>query len=88
VAHSFARIRRRLAVVGAIAAALLLAGCGVKGPLEPPPATAAVASEMKAAINPPPPVATGPIDRRRQRELRGLGTPSKPNDEFALDPLL
>jgi predicted small lipoprotein YifL len=87
VAHFSARIHRRLAVVGAIAAALLLAGCGVKGPLEPPPATAAAASEMKAAINPPP-VATGPIDRRRQRALKGLGTPSKPDDAFALDPLL
>ncbi|HEV1999452.1 MAG TPA: lipoprotein [Xanthobacteraceae bacterium] len=87
MAHSFARIRRRLAVVGAIAAALLLAGCGVKGPLEPPPATAAAGAEMKAGISPPP-VATGPIDRRRERALRGLGTPSKPDDEFALDPLL
>ncbi len=87
MAHSFARIRRRLAVVGAIAAALLLAGCGVKGPLEPPPATAAAGAEVKASISPPP-VATGPVDRRRERALRGLGTPSKPDDEFALDPLL
>jgi predicted small lipoprotein YifL len=87
VAHPFARIHRRLAVLGTIAAALLLAGCGVKGPLEPPPATAAAASEVKASINPPP-VATGPVDPRRARALRGLGTPSKPDDEFALDPLL
>ena len=85
--HRSARIRRRLAVLGAIAAALMLAGCGVKGPLEPPPATAATAAEVKASISPPP-VVTGPVDRRRDRALRGLGTPSKPADEFALDPLL
>jgi predicted small lipoprotein YifL len=29
----------RLAVIGALAAALLLAGCGRKGPLDPPPAS-------------------------------------------------
>jgi predicted small lipoprotein YifL len=87
VAHPSAHSRRRLAVLGAIAAALLLAGCGIKGPLEPPPATEATPTETKAGINPPP-VATGPVDRRRERQLRGLGTPSKPADEFALDPLL
>jgi predicted small lipoprotein YifL len=87
VACPSARVHRRLAVLGAIAAALLLAGCGVKGPLEAPPAAAAPAEEVKAGINPPP-VATGPVDRRRERALRGLGTPSKPTDEFALDPLL
>lgn len=87
MAHPFTRIRRRLAVLGAIAAAFMLAGCGIKGPLEPPPATAAAAAEVKASINPPP-VVTGPVDRRRERALRGLGTPSKPDDQFALDPLL
>jgi predicted small lipoprotein YifL len=87
VARPSARIHRRLAILGAMAAALMLAGCGIKGPLEPPPATAAAASELKAGISTPP-VATGPIDRRRERALRGLGTPSKPDDEFALDPLL
>jgi predicted small lipoprotein YifL len=87
VPHPSVRIRRRLAVLGAIALALMLAGCGVKGPLEPPPATEATPTETKAGLNPPP-VATGPVDRRRERQLRGLGTPSKPTDEFALDPLL
>jgi predicted small lipoprotein YifL len=82
-----ARIRCRLAVLGAIAAALLLAGCGVKGPLEAPPAAVAPAAEVKAGISPPP-LATGPIDRRRERALRGLGTPSKPADEIALDSIL
>jgi predicted small lipoprotein YifL len=87
VAAPSARRRRRLAVLGAIAAALALAGCGVKGPLEPPPATAAAASEVKAAINPPP-IATGPVDVRRQRAQKQLGTPVKPDDSFILDPIL
>jgi predicted small lipoprotein YifL len=87
VAQPSARPYRRLAAIGAMAAALMLAACGIKGPLEPPPATAAAAGEVQAAINPPP-VVTGPTDSRRERQLRGLGKPSKPTDEFALDPLL
>ena len=87
MAYPSARSHRPLAVLGVMAAALMLAGCGIKGPLEPPPATAAAGAQVKASINPPP-VVTGPIDRRRERALRGLGTPSKPDDEFALDPVL
>ena len=87
MAYPSVRRHRRLAVLGAMAAAFVLAGCGIKGPLEAPPATPAVAAEVKASINPPPVVA-GPVDRRRERAMRGLGTPSKPTDEFALDPLL
>lgn len=38
----------RLAVIGALAAALGLAACGRKGPLDPPPAASAVPSEQQA----------------------------------------
>jgi predicted small lipoprotein YifL len=43
------RLRLAFAVLGALAAALSLAGCGRKGPLDPPPAAA-----------PPPPQAAAP----------------------------
>ena len=45
------RIRfNRLAVIGALAAALALAGCGRKGPLDPPPS--ATAAERAASGDP------------------------------------
>jgi predicted small lipoprotein YifL len=80
--------RRPLALAGAAAIALSLAGCGVKGPLEPPPDKSAPASESKAQITAPPMVAGPDTDPRRQRALRQLGTPTKPDDSFVLDPLL
>lgn len=39
----------RLAVIGALVAALGLAGCGRKGPLDPPPGAAAVAPAQESA---------------------------------------
>ena len=81
--------RRRFVVAGAIAAALMLAGCGVKGPLEPPPARDPTpATATKAAISPPPIVTGPPLDARRMRAQKQLGTPTKPEDSFFLDPLL
>jgi len=47
-----------LAVIGALAAAFALAGCGRKGPLDPPPGAASTTSEKKQgsqqknAVNP------------------------------------
>jgi len=35
----------RLGLIGALAAGLLLAGCGRKGPLEPPPSASVVSAE-------------------------------------------
>jgi predicted small lipoprotein YifL len=42
----------RLAVIGALAAALGLAGCGRKGPLDPPPAAAAPGGQPAATTQP------------------------------------
>ena len=51
-----------LAAVGALSAALLLSGCGRKGPLDPPPAS--VQQPGDANANPPtPPVEIGPDGR-------------------------
>jgi predicted small lipoprotein YifL len=48
------RILSRIAVVGALVAALGLAGCGRKGGLDPPPGAAAAIDEPTAAGSPPP----------------------------------
>jgi len=49
----------RIAVIGALVAALGLAGCGRKAGLDPPPA-ASVAGDPSAAAEPPPGPAIGP----------------------------
>ena len=64
----------RIAVIGALVAALGLAGCGRKGGLDPPPgATAAAAADPNVApgAGPPPPASpdalppsTQPLPRR------------------------
>ncbi len=60
---------QRLALIGALAAALALAGCGRKGPLDPPPGTwitppgaASIStSNQPGMVAPePPPVQSGP----------------------------
>ncbi len=50
------RILARIAVIGALVAALGLAGCGRKGALDPPPAAG-------VAVNPDAPPAMGPDGR-------------------------
>ncbi len=67
----------RLAALGALA--LALAACGVKGPLEPPPAaTAATATE------PAKPEQRGPIMSRPKRPP----PVARPDQPFVLDSLL
>jgi predicted small lipoprotein YifL len=88
----------RLLAVGA--AALWLGGCGVRGPLEPPPgaeAVAAPAEEADAAL-PEQPVAAGPgadffeedddesTERVIESQRRSIYPPM--SDSFVLDPLL
>jgi predicted small lipoprotein YifL len=62
-----------LALIGAFVAALALAGCGRKGPLDPPPA-ASVAGEQSAADN------AAAHDKAEQEALK--------KKHFVLDPLL
>jgi predicted small lipoprotein YifL len=81
----------RLAAFAALGAALALAGCGRKGPLDAPPS---------AAISPPPPPAqpslgenydpNTPGFRRAPRETAAATTGPVPPDQrtFLLDPLI
>jgi predicted small lipoprotein YifL len=53
--HAVSHLSRpflRLAVIGALAAALGLAGCGRKGPLDPPPAAAAPTGQPAESTQP------------------------------------
>jgi predicted small lipoprotein YifL len=50
---SLSRPFLRLAVIGALAAALGLAACGRKGPLDPPPSAAAPGAQPQATNQPP-----------------------------------
>ena len=50
----FDRVPPPLAAVGALVLALLLAGCGLKGALDPPPAATPAQADV-APGNPPPP---------------------------------
>ena len=65
--------RSRLALFGALLSALVLAGCGVKGPLEPPPGPQVTAEPTSAR-----PLGAPPAPR----------TSARPDQPFALDPLL
>jgi predicted small lipoprotein YifL len=50
----------------AIALALMLAGCGLKGPLEKPPAEAAPAAQLEGQPGAPPPEGQAPPPPRKR----------------------
>jgi predicted small lipoprotein YifL len=70
-----------MAVVGALVAALGLAACGRKGPLDAPPYSGSVPNNLRAA-----PAATpspgSPV------EIQGRARSSAPNQTFILDALI
>jgi predicted small lipoprotein YifL len=64
----------RIALIGVAAAALLLAGCGRKGMLEPPPSSNALAAPQQAA-----PAQSGPaLGEPDHSPLEGERTPDQP----------
>ena len=73
--RSFAPAVMRVALAGALAAAMLLAGCGRKGPLEAPPS----AQVVEPVIDP----ATG----KRLPVMSGAGYPIAPAGEKKRIPL-
>ncbi len=68
----------RLAPLGALLAVLVLAGCGVKGGLEPPPGSQPPAAQTTA----------GPPSVRLLGAPPAPRTIAQPDEPFALDPLL
>ena len=77
----------RLALIGVTVASLTLAGCGRKGPLDPPPG-ASMASQPVAEV---PPATTDPLlppaGQQRENALP-QAKPSDPNKKFFLDSIL
>ena len=75
----------RLATIGALIAALGLAGCGRKGPLEPPPAALAPGPAVAEGPGTPTAVETSPTSGGAQAPITG----HRPKyQSFILDPLL
>jgi predicted small lipoprotein YifL len=83
-------VSRRMLLPAALASLFMVAGCGIKGPLELP-----TEAEAKAKAS------TGkgeyPITRQlpgyqpsqqQRKEAKQLGSPQKPDEPFFLDPLL
>jgi len=83
---------RGLAVVAAMAALLVLGGCGRKGPLDPPPgASNAVEPQANGGLIAP---IAAPIGSRSTPDNPGVDSSGKPiaskgqNRPFILDPML
>jgi len=75
----------RLATIGALAAALGLAGCGRKGPLDAPPAALAPGPAVADGPGPPTAVEAAPTSGGPQAPITG----HRPKyQSFILDPLL
>ena len=83
---------RRLLSPAALAAALLVAGCGIKGPLELPEGTTKVTgNDGKGRFEPSPKAVLPGYYERSSKEKKAqqqLGKPVTPDEPFVLDPLL
>jgi predicted small lipoprotein YifL len=53
--------------LGALALLFLLAGCGIKGPLEPPPAAGPPPAQLDGQPVAPPPDGEAPLQPARKR---------------------
>ena len=82
---------RKLLLPAALAAALLVGGCGIKGPLELPEGSNVAASEAKGRFVPSPNTRLPGYYEASSKEKKAqkqLGNPQKPDEPFILDPLL
>ena len=83
-----------LAVIGMFAAALTLAGCGRKGPLDPPPSENAPVSTKRAASTPSlNPLATGEKKKKTtpaafDADGKPIANPNAPKKRLPIDWLL
>lgn len=80
----FHRPYRRLAAAAAVAliAAFALAGCGRKGPLDPPPGAASATGQQRTSNTD---LIRSPFGQAGQKTE---AAPQPPNKAFVLDPLL
>ena len=81
---------RRLLPLAAVAAALFVAGCGIKGPLELPESANVADNNAKGRFVSSPKAALPGYeltDKEKKRQ-RQLGKPTTPDEPFVLDPLL
>ena len=82
---------RCLPQTAALAAALFVAGCGIKGPLELPEGVKVSGNEGKGKFEPSPKAVlpgyyeTSSKEKKAQKQL---GKPVTPDEPFVLDPLL
>lgn len=82
---------RYLLPSAALAVALFVAGCGIKGPLELPEGTNVAAGEGKGHFVPSPNTRLPgyyEASSRDKKAQKQLGNPVKPDEPFILDPLL
>ena len=82
---------RRLLPPAALVAALFVAGCGIKGPLELPEGTNVSGNEGKGRFaSSPKAVLPGYYEpsKKEKKAQKQLGNPVKPDEPFVLDPLL
>ena len=77
------RLFFRLALIGALAAAFGLAGCGRKGPLDPPPSAVSATGKQE-------PANTGLISSpfEKPADKKQSSADKAPDKSFFLDPLL
>jgi predicted small lipoprotein YifL len=87
----FSTLFHRLLPPAALAAALFVAGCGIKGPLELPEGAKVSGEEGKGRfVSSPKAVLPGYYEpsSREKKAQKQLGNPVKPDEPFVLDPLL
>ncbi|MGA7975501.1 MAG: lipoprotein [Pseudolabrys sp.] len=77
------RLFFRLALIGALAAAFGLAGCGRKGPLDPPPSAVSATGQQEPAKTD---LIRSPYEKPAEKTKSAAG--KAPNKSFVLDPLL
>ena len=87
----FHALFRRLLPTTAFVAAIFVAGCGIKGPLDLPEGANIAANEGKGRFVPSPNTRLPgyyEASSKEKKAQRQLGNPVKTDEPFVLDPLL
>ncbi len=84
-------VSRRMLLPAALAAFLMVTGCGIKGPLELPTEAEAKSKDKSTGKGEYPITRQLPgyqPTQQQRKEAKQLGRPEKPDEPFFLDPLL